>query len=248
MSALSRLDRPWWLAGLLALACGDDPDGPRSPRTIDASKPVPIPKPPPPPPAPSPPPKPTFSGTQGPLPAALRAQMTGVTWREGCPVHLDDLAVIEASHWTFDGTVAEGQLIVAAPDADAVLGVLRRLFEAEFPIHKMRPAWEYGGSDDASMADNNTSAFNCRKKTGGSSWSEHSYGRAIDINTVQNPYVRGSKVLPPAGEAFVDRDPTVAGLITADGPVVAAFRDIGWKWGGSWSSLKDYQHFSASGK
>ena len=98
------------------------------------------------------------------------------------------------------------------------------------------------------MAANNTSAFNCRKKTGGKSWSEHSYGAAIDVNTIQNPYVRGARVLPPAGRPYVDRDPTVPGLIVAEGAVVKAFRDIGWKWGGHWRSLKDYQHFSASGK
>lgn len=231
-------------ACLLLLACGNDPDGPRSARTIDATKPLP----PPPPPPPAQRIKPSFQGTHGPLPAELRTQMTGVTWHEGCPVHLDDLALIEATHWDYDHQVATGRLIVAATEAEAILGVLRTLFAAEFPIHKMRPAWEYGGSDDASMADNNTSAFNCRKKTGGSSWSEHSFGKAIDINTVQNPYVRGSKVLPPAGKTHVERDPSVPGLITADGPVVAAFRELGWKWGGHWSSLKDYQHFSASGK
>jgi len=174
--------------------------------------------------------------------------MVGVTWKEDCPVHIDDLALLELTHWDMTGTVQTGQLVVAASGADAILGVMEALFEARFPIHSMRPAHAYGGDDTASMADNNTSAFNCRAKTGGKSWSEHSYGLAIDINTIQNPYVRGTRVLPPEGKPHVERDPEVPGLIVADGPVVAAFRDIGWKWGGHWRSLKDYQHFSASGR
>lgn len=171
-----------------------------------------------------------------------------MTWKEGCPVHLDELALLTVAHWDMEGVVQTGHLVVAASQADGVLQALEALFDARFPIHQMRLAHEYGGSDDASMADNNTSAFNCRRKTGGKSWSEHSFGQAIDINTVQNPYVRGSRVLPPEGKPHVERDPSVPGLIVADGPVVAAFRDIGWKWGGNWRSLKDYQHFSASGK
>ena len=108
----------------------------------------------------------------------------------------------------------------------------------------MEPVSLYGGSDDESMAANNTSAFNCRAVTGGSSWSQHSYGNAIDINPVQNPYVSGSLVLPPEGEAYTDRDPSVPGLIFEPGPLTGAFLRKGWGWGGNWISLKDYQHFS----
>jgi hypothetical protein len=231
------------------VACSEAP-APEVHAPAPAATPAP-PAPEPPPPAPepvAPPAEPEFVGTYGPLPSELRAKMTGVTWKEGCPVHLDDLALVEARHWNLEGTVADGQLVVAASQAEAVVGALKKLFDARFPIHQMRPAHEFGGSDDASMAANNTSAFNCRAKTGGKSWSEHSYGQAIDINTIQNPYVRGEKVLPPEGRPYVDRDPGVPGLIVADGPVVAAFAEIGWKWGGNWRSLKDYQHFSASGK
>ena len=106
----------------------------------------------------------------------------------------------------------------------------------------------FGGSDDASMAANNTSAFNCRKATGGTSWSEHSYGRAIDVNPVQNPYVKGSLVLPQSGSAYVDRSRTIPGMIRAGDAVVRAFAAQGWAWGGTWTSLKDYQHFSTTGR
>jgi D-alanyl-D-alanine carboxypeptidase-like protein len=99
------------------------------------------------------------------------------------------------------------------------------------------------------MAANNTSAFNCRAVTGGSAWSEHSYGWAIDVNPVQNPYVdSGGAVLPPEGSPFLDRSQKVEGLIHAGGTVVRAFEAIGWGWGGRWEDPVDYQHFSLTGR
>ncbi|MFW6031301.1 MAG: M15 family metallopeptidase [Myxococcota bacterium] len=98
------------------------------------------------------------------------------------------------------------------------------------------------------MEANNTSAFNCRRMTSGSRWSEHAYGTAIDVNPIQNPYVRGAVVQPPAGEAYVDRTATRKGMLRAGGPVVGAFAEAGWKWGGEWRTMKDYQHFSVSGR
>lgn len=212
------------------------------PGTIAAPSPPAAPAPPPPPPPPS------FSGTASPVPDAVRSAMIGVTWREGCPLALDELSLLTLSHWDFKGEVVQGELIVASEHAQALVGVFAALFEASFPIRRMKPVHHYGGSDDASMADDNTSAFNCRAVAGGSSYSQHSFGHAIDINTIENPYVRGQKVLPPAGADFLDRLDLRPGMVVADGPVVAAFSAIGWKWGGSWRSLKDYQHFSANGR
>lgn len=187
-------------------------------------------------------------GHAEPIPTWMREKMTGVTWREGCPLGLDDLSLLHIPHHDMDGNVQEGLLIVASTHASDILQVFSALYEAGFPIRQMRPAHEFGGSDNASMAADNTSAFNCRAITGGSGFSQHSYGHAIDINTIENPYVRGSRVLPPAGADYTDRDSVRPGMITADGPVVAAFRAIGWTWGGHWRSLKDYQHFSANGR
>ena len=111
-----------------------------------------------------------------------------------------------------------------------------------------RPIDVYDGSDDASMAANNTSAFNCRAVTGGSSWSEHSYGTAIDVNPLVNPYVRGNTVLPPEGSRYADRTRDDPGMIHSGDSTVEAFSARGWIWGGTWSSPKDYQHFSTSGR
>nr|WP_231127486.1 M15 family metallopeptidase [Motilibacter aurantiacus] len=98
------------------------------------------------------------------------------------------------------------------------------------------------------MAANNTSAYNCRKVAGTGRWSEHSYGRAVDVNPVQNPYVKGRVVQPAAGRAYVDRSRDAAGLLRAGEPAVEAFTARGWGWGGSWRSSKDYQHFSSTGR
>jgi poly-gamma-glutamate synthesis protein (capsule biosynthesis protein) len=100
------------------------------------------------------------------------------------------------------------------------------------------------------MEADNTSAFNCRFVAGTQRWSMHAYGRAIDINPVENPYVSGSHVSPPAGAPFADRSRDAAGMIHAGDAVVRAFkRRAGWKWGGSWpGGTRDYQHFSSNGE
>ncbi|HJN76344.1 MAG TPA: M15 family metallopeptidase [Myxococcota bacterium] len=190
---------------------------------------------------------PSFASSSDPLTQDEKDAMTGVTWNEGCPVPLDDLVALRPSHWDMEGRVQTGELVVAEVRVAELETVFAALFEARFPIRSMRPARDFGGSDDASMEADNTSAFNCRTTTGGSSWSQHSYGHAIDINPVENPYVSGSLVLPPAGAAYTERDPEVPGLIVEGDVVTAAFSAIGWGWGGDWSSLKDYQHFSSTG-
>ena len=181
------------------------------------------------------------------LPSELRDAMVGVTWNHDCPVHITELRLLRFSHWTFEDEVQEGSLVVAAEDASVIDGAMRAAFETKFPLESARPASDFGGDDDASMAANNTSAFNCRKVTGGDSYSQHSYGNAVDINPVQNPYVRGTTVLPEAGKDYLVRDPSTPGLLVEDSPIVQHFLAAGWGWGGQWSSLKDYQHLSKSG-
>jgi hypothetical protein len=126
--------------------------------------------------------------------------------------------------------------------------VFRLLFDARFPIRQMVLVDEYGGSDDRSVQANNTSAFNCRAVTGGTNWSQHSYGAAIDINPLQNPYVYSDgHVSDPRAVPYLDRSNVRPGMIVEGDVVVRAFDAIGWDWGGRWSSIKDYQHFSATG-
>ena len=169
------------------------------------------------------------------------------SWHSGCPVDLADLRYLTVTHHGFaDGEVAQGELVLHSDVADGVVTVFRALFDAGYPIRSMRLVDDYGGSDDASMAADNTSAFNCRAITGGTDWSQHAYGRAIDLNPVENPYVLGRSVQPRAGRVFADRA-NGPGVIQPGDVVVQAFAAIGWSWGGAWSSPVDYQHFSLTG-
>lgn len=176
----------------------------------------------------------------------LATRMTA-SWRKGCPVPLADLRYLTVTYRGFDGADHSGELVVAASVADDVVAIFRRLYGLGYPIASMRLVDDFGGDDGASMAANNTSAFNCRRVTGGDGFSEHSYGTAIDVNPVQNPYQSGSTVLPAAGRAYVDR-PDAPGVIHADDAVVRAFAAHGFRWGGAWSGTIDYQHFSVSGR
>jgi hypothetical protein len=130
-----------------------------------------------------------------------------------------------------------------------VLDVLRRLYAARFPIRRMVPVDAYGASDFRSIEADNTSAFNCRYVEGTTHWSEHSYGRAIDLNPIENPYVTGAGTTShPASRSYLRRSPYRPGMAVEDGVAVRAFAAAGWGWGGRWSGDRDYQHFSASGR
>src|SRR5262245_17157560 len=189
--------------------------------------------------------EPQFEAAVERIGEALAAEMRGVSWRPGCPVPISDLRRITMSHWGYDGQVHTGELVVHADVADDVVSVFARLFDVGFPIRRMERIERYGGDDDASMAADNTSAFNCRPITGGGALSVHSWGKAVDINPVENPYVRGHVVLPEAGRPFVDRASSRPGVIVDGDVAVEAFAAIGFVWGGAWTRLKDYQHFEA---
>jgi hypothetical protein len=107
---------------------------------------------------------PRFQGAIAPVTPAAGARMT--SWRPSCPVPLADLRRVTVTHWGFDGRIHEGVLAVHAREADAPLRVMRRLFEARFPIERMHPVERYGSDDARSMVANNTSAFNCRRVGG----------------------------------------------------------------------------------
>ncbi len=192
---------------------------------------------------------PGFHARVQPIPPAVRAQMTGVSWKPGCPVPLADLRLVTATYFGFDGRAHTGQLIVHRGVATPVVSVLRRLYEAGFPIRRMQLIDRYRGSDFASIEADNTSAFNCRRVAGATRWSEHAYGRAIDVNPIENPYVtRRGRVAHRASVPYLDRLRRRPGMAFEGSVLVEAFRAIGWGWGGTWSGDRDYQHFSASGR
>lgn len=179
-----------------------------------------------------------------PIPPALMQKIRTSTWHAGCPVPPEDLRQLTLTYWNFDRQRAPGLLIVHKDVAEEVAQIFRDLFEHQFLIQKMTPVEEYNGDDDASMAANNTSAFNCRDVTGQpGKFSNHSWGRAIDINPLTNPYIKGDKVLPPEGRQYLDRTQAFPGSILAASFIVKRFAQSGWQWGGTWSDRKDYQHF-----
>jgi len=184
-----------------------------------------------------------------PIDPALARTMTGRSWREGCPVGLADLRVVVASYWGFDGRVRTGRLVVHRDVAADIVTVLRRLFDERFPIRRMVPVDAYGASDFRSIEADNTSAFNCRYVDGTTRWSQHAYGRAVDVNPIENPYVSSSGTTSHrASVSYLERTPYRPGMAVEGGALVRAFDAIGWGWGGRWSSVKDYQHFSSSGR
>lgn len=189
-----------------------------------------------------------YRGTARPLPDEVVGEMHDVSWREGCPVDLDELVLLSLTHRDDAGRRTYGELVVAATVARPVLEVFAEVYDAGFPIARMERIDAYDGDDDASMAADNTSAFNCRPVAGTTRWSEHAYGTAIDVNPVRNPYVRGDQVEPEEGRAFTDRSDVRPGMASRPGALVEAFDRIGWGWGGDWQSSGDYMHFSQSGR
>jgi hypothetical protein len=191
---------------------------------------------------------PGFHAKVQPIPRPVRAQMTGVSWRPGCPVPIVDLRLLTLTYRGFDGRAHIGQLVANKDAAATLVSVFRRLYAAGFPIRRMRLVDAYGGDDYRSIEADNTSAFNCRAATGSTHWSQHAYGRAIDVNPIENPYISGGTTSHPASRAYLDRSRHRPGMAYEGGVLVETFRSAGWGWGGTWTGIKDYQHFSASGR
>lgn len=178
----------------------------------------------------------------------LKQRMTGKSWHKGCPVPIRRLRLIEVSYHGFDGERRTGRLVAHRDATRALVSAFRSMYGNGFKIRKMYLVDRYDASDRRSMRADNTSAFNCRTVAGTDRWSEHAFGRAIDINPVENPYVASDgSVSPRKGAPYADRSPRRKGMIASGGATVRAFERAGWGWGGYWSSSKDYQHFSASG-
>lgn len=184
------------------------------------------------------------SFTYEPLPDIIADKIEGVSWKEEAPVGLDDLSYVRVTYWGFDDKEHIGELVVHKRVAEEVTQIFKELYEAKFPIEKIRLIDEYNANDDLSMDDNNTSAFCFREVAGKKgTLSKHSYGIAIDINPIQNPFIKGERISPAAGEEYKDRENVRKGMIVKGDICYKAFKERGWTWGGEWRTLKDYQHF-----
>ena len=178
------------------------------------------------------------------IPPNIQKRMLKYTWHEGCPLPLNDLRYIVLSYWGFDKKPHLGALIINKLLAKEVVQIFKSLYLHHFPIERMKLMDAFKGNDDTAMAANNTSSFNCRDLTGKPGmFSQHSYGRAIDINTKINPYVNGQDILPPNGSKFVNRNKPYPGKITKNSFIYRVFIKYGWDWAGDWYDIQDYQHF-----
>jgi len=199
----------------------------------------------------------SFHSVIRPLSAPVRTELKSRGfWHQSCPVTLAQLRVLTVTYRGFDDRVHTGQLVVNEDAAAPLAHVFRRLYELRFPIRHMRLADTYGPVRSRPADPDVSASFECRQavaspcsgsaRRGTGSWSEHAYGRAIDLNPVENPYVGCGMSRDPGSRPYLDRSRVRRGMVTP--AVVAAFRSVGWGWGGDWSgSTKDYMHFSASG-
>ena len=191
---------------------------------------------------------PEYESRITPIGPATRELMTGRSWRPGCPIGFDDLRLVRISYWGFDRKAHTGHMVVHRWYADDIARVFHRLYDDRFPIRRMRLVDRYDADDMRSMEADNTSAFNCRWRAGVCCrWSQHAFGRALDVNPVQNPYVWSGGVSPPAGERYLDRSNHRRGMVHHRDRIWWAFHAVGWEWGGDWTTEKDYQHFSVNG-
>lgn len=178
-----------------------------------------------------------------PIDQEILSRIEGISYVDNENIALEDLVYLQVGHWGFDDRKHLGELIVNKRIADDLLEIFKLLYEGKYPIEKMVLIDDYGGSDEKSMDDNNSSAFNYREVTGTNKLSKHSYGLAIDINPVQNPYIKNNIVLPEIGKEYIDRQTFKKGMIKDGDLCHRLFKEKGWTWGGDWKSLKDYQHF-----
>jgi len=192
-----------------------------------------------------PPPGDEFEATISPL---AGEPLDRSTWETGCPVPVDELRYLTMTFWGFDDRPHTGEMIVNASVADDVVAVFESIYDTRFPIEEMRIVTR-ADLDALPTGDGNmTTSFVCREVVGGSGFSQHAFGLAIDVNPFQNPYLRGEVVLPELATSYSDRTELTPGMHADGGPVVAAFDEIGWGWGGRWRTLKDYQHFSLNNR
>ncbi|SFZ98789.1 hypothetical protein MNB_SV-5-1462 [hydrothermal vent metagenome] len=183
-------------------------------------------------------------------PQIKKRMLKGNSWKKSCPVHLNDLRYLKITHYDFDGNTKVGEMIVHKNVASEVTKIFKELYGMKYPIDKMKLVSSYNGSDWKSIESGNTSAFNCRSATGSKKWSKHSYGKAIDINPIQNPYISRKGYISHK-ESYkykkrVHRNTTAAdrALLLKSDRATKIFENYGWKWGGDWKNVKDYQHFS----
>ena len=182
-----------------------------------------------------------------PITDEIFERIQGKSFKEDCTLPREDLRYLHVLHVDLDGAEHEGEMIVNCHIAEDVLDILRQLYEAGYPIEKIRLVDEYGADDELSMEDNNSSSFNFRFISHTTRVSKHGLGLAVDINTLYNPYTKivdGQRTIEPVnGEPYLDRDADFPYKIDHEDLCYRLFIEHGFEWGGDWEDRKDYQHF-----
>ena len=177
----------------------------------------------------------------------IKERIDGKSYGENCDVPYEELRYVRVLYWGFDQQTHNGELIVNKAISEDIVAIFKELYESKYPIERMVLVDEYNADDNTSMEADNTSAFNYRKIDGTDRLSLHSYGLAIDINPLYNPYVRGAKdeliITPENGSAYADRSADCDYYIKEGDVCYNAFVKRGFTWGGEWKTQKDYQHF-----
>lgn len=184
-----------------------------------------------------------------PLNDSIKKEMSGASYHQSCPAGINELRLVKVKYLGFDGNTKNGELVVHQSIANEVITIFDELYDIDYPIKQVVRIDKFKGSDFASIEADNTSAFNCRKATGGGKWSKHSYGKAIDINPIENPYIfRGGSTSHKASYKYINRNiknintPQEKAMLLPNSKAVKIFKKYGWRWGGDWR-VKDYQHF-----
>lgn len=179
----------------------------------------------------------------------IASRMKGKSYKEGAKISMKELRYLQITYIDFDGNVQSGEMIVNKKIAKRTLKVFYQLYKIKYPIAKMKLVDEYDADDEASMADNNTSAFNYRKIANSEKLSNHSLGLAIDINPRINPYITSYGIAPANSKVYQNRDVSKCHgkykdyMIHRGDKVYKIFKKYGFSWGGDWKHSKDYQHF-----
>lgn len=174
----------------------------------------------------------------------------GNSYKKGCPVGLKDLRYLRIHYKNFKNKTSLGELIVHKSVAKDVINIFKALYDINYPIYKMKLVSNYNGKDWHSIEADNTSAFNCRNVGGTNRWSRHSFGKAIDINPIENPYVSRSGYISHKASLkykkrrhFKNKKASNRAILLKNDKATKIFKKYGWKWGGDFKGEKDYQHF-----
>ena len=191
-----------------------------------------------------------YNATISPITPQIKQRMVnGGSYKSYCPISLNDLRYIKLKYIGFDNKEHTGELIVNKSIAKDIVNIFRELYNIKYPIKQMRLVSDFGASDYNSIEADNTSAFNCRYVDGTKKWSNHTYGKAIDINPIENPYVSNSghtshkKSYPFVARVRANNSLAFKAMFLRDDKAVKIFKKYGFRWGGDWRCCKDYQHF-----